>query len=109
MFIIEEDTVKKAEETDSIAVDLANGWNNMVWKKIFTTLGINESVVFIIKIRTNPSKIDFLNYKIRLLFLMVEMNLMNCGGGHENNHINISRTQNLRATILHKNEKLNDT
>ena len=44
LFIIEEDTVKKAEETDSIAVDLANGWNNMVWKKIFTTLGVNESL-----------------------------------------------------------------
>ena len=31
LFIIEEDTVKKAEGTDSIAVDLANGWNNMIW------------------------------------------------------------------------------
>ena len=30
LFIMEEDTVKKAEETDSIAVDLANGWNNMI-------------------------------------------------------------------------------
>ena len=112
LFIMEEDTVKKAEETDSIAVDLANGWNNMIWKNVFTALGVNENIVpYIskIKTRTNPVKIGFINYIFRLLFLMVEVNLMNCGGDRENIHINISRTQHLRATILHKNDKLSDT
>ena len=82
----------------------------MIWKNVFTTLGVNENVApYNIKTRTNPVTIDFLSYVFRLLFLMVELNLMNCGGDHENNHINISRTQHLRATILDKNDKLSDT
>ena len=46
LFIIEDDTVRKAEGTDSIAVDLANGWNNMIWKDGFTTLGLIEGVMY---------------------------------------------------------------
>ena len=62
LFIMEEETVKKAEETDSIAVDLANGWNNMIWKNLFTTLGVNESVVPYI------SKIKQEQIQLRLIF-----------------------------------------
>ena len=31
LFIIEVEAVKKAEEADSIDVDLAGGWNNIIW------------------------------------------------------------------------------
>ena len=45
LFIIEEVAVKNADETDSIAVDLANGWNNMIREIFHRTVSMNSSVV----------------------------------------------------------------
>ena len=45
LFIIDDVAVKNADETDSIAVDLANGWNNMIREIFHRTVSINSSVV----------------------------------------------------------------
>ena len=81
LFIIEDDTVRKAEGTDSIAVDLANGWNNMIWRDGFTTLCFIEVVmyystgnfyIFLIKSMTKRSsqiKIDSID---KILFIVLD-------------------------------------
>ena len=44
LFIIDDVAVKNALDTDSIAVDLANGWNNMIRKMFHNTVSMNSSV-----------------------------------------------------------------